>query len=468
MKKLNLNENFISRIWRDKMHYKDLKTTDGKTVEVLDYGVLNKNSGADYKNAKVRINDVVFCGDIEIHRSLKDWTLHKHKTSGKYNKVILQVVLWDEDFPDESYIPKAMKSREIPTVVLSRFLTKSIHEIWKEIINNPSKEFKIPCFPENQKVNPEIKKDCIENAGLKRIVYRTNRLKSALEKLEETGATINKKQIWENLFFEYILEALGFSKNKEQFLKFAGNVSLNKIKKSNLKLTDIESLFFGMAGFLYNLKFKDEYVEQLKIKWQLLKTKFQPVIMNRSEWNFFRLRPQNFPTIRMAYASSFCYELLFNDFFKRLILCFDKSKNIGKDLQNLFLDIQLSEYWKNHYIFGKEVNTKIKSIGEDRVRDIIINVVLPLLYLYAEKFGRSDLIEKTKNYYCNTKDKNENEITRVMQKQLSVKANTILEKQGLIHLHNFYCVKIKCNECLIGKKVYRKENFSDVLKIILY
>ncbi|MFA5404736.1 MAG: DUF2851 family protein [Ignavibacteria bacterium] len=468
MKKLNLNENFISRIWRDKMHYNNLKTTDGKPVEILDYGTVNKDSGADYKNAKVSIGNNIFRGDIEIHRSLMDWEQHNHKTEGKYNKVILQVVFWDEDFPEDANLPKAMKSREIPTIILSNFLTKSIHEIWKEIINNPSSEFRLPCYPANEKVDIELKNDWIKNISLKRIYYKTGRLKQRLEKLEETDASDSKKQMWEKLFFEYILEALGFSKNKEPFLKFAGNIDLNKIKKTNLTQFETESFFFGTAGLLSNLKYRDEYIQQLKEKWEILKNKFKPVIMNKAEWNFFRLRPQNFPTIRMAYAASFCRELLYNNFLKRMILCFEKSKNAKKELADLFLDIQLSAYWENHFVFGKKIYTKINSIGEERVRDIITNVVLPLLFFYAEQFGKNNLKEKVTEYYYTEKDGSENEITKVMQKQLNIKSKTISGSQGLIHLHNFYCVKGKCDECQIGKQVFEKDSVKDLLRIILY
>lgn len=468
MKKLNLNENFISRIWRDNLHYKDLRTTDGRQVEIIDFGLVNNDSGADYKNAKIRIGENTYAGDIEIHRSLRDWNLHEHKSDGKYNRVILQVVFWDEDFPEEAILPKAMKSREIPTVILSEFLTKSIHEIWKEIINNPSSEFKLPCYPGNENINTDLKMEWIRSIGLKRLFYRSGRLKQRLEKLEESGSTDTKRNLWEKIFFEFVLEALGFSKNKEQFLKFAENIDLSRIKKSNLTQTEIESYFYGASGMLQNLKYRDKYIEELKYNRDVLFDKFKPVVMNRAEWNFFRLRPQNFPTIRMAYAASFCRELLFNNFFKSVILIFEKSSKVEKDIVNLFLDVRLSPYWQRHYVFGKEVKTNISSIGEDRVKNIITNVILPLLHLYSDKFQKNTLRERITEYYLSAKSKDENEIIRVMQTQLNVKPKTISEKQGLIHLHNFYCVKGKCDECRIGKKVFNDSTVNDVLKIILY
>ncbi|MBI5403081.1 MAG: DUF2851 family protein [Ignavibacteriae bacterium] len=468
MKKLNLNENFISRIWAEKMYYSGLKTTDGKNVEILDYGIRNKDSGADFRNARINIGGNIFKGDIEIHRSKKDWFLHMHKGDDKYNKVILQVVFWEDEFSDENAIPKVSKSRIVPTVILSKFLTKSIHEIWKEIIENPSSEFKLPCWPENGKVDNEIKKDWIKKLSLKRLEYRSGRINSRLNAISEQTGSPEKKANWEKLFFEFTLEALGFSKNKEQFLRFAEILDYNKIKKYPLQKEEPEALFFGTSGLLSGLKYRDEYISRLKSTWEEIKETYKPQVMNKAEWNFFRLRPQNFPTIRMAYAVSLFRELVHNDFFKRAVLCFENSKSIKKDISGLFLGIRLTGYWSNHYVFGRQVKTEIKSIGEERVRDIVTNVVLPLLFLYSEKFNRNLLKEKVLHYYLATKEKNKNEVTKIMQVQTGISAATVSENQGLIHLHNFYCVEGKCKDCAIGGEVLKAAKDSELLRIILY
>ena len=161
MKKLNLNENFIGRIWQEPAYYDNLITTDGKKVEVVDFGRINRDSGADFRNSKILIDRQRFSGDVEIHRTTKDWFLHKHKKSGKYNRVILQVVMWrDDDFTDFSP-PLATKSRIIPTVILSEHLSKSIHEIWRDIINNPSVNFKLICNPDNKTLDESFKRKWI-------------------------------------------------------------------------------------------------------------------------------------------------------------------------------------------------------------------------------------------------------------------------------------------------------------------
>ena len=205
MKKLNLNENFVSRIWEESSYYEYLKTTEGHDVEVLNYGVRNFDSGADYRNAKVKINDMVYTGDIEIHRSLKDWSQHKHKRDGKYNKVILQVVFWDSD--DKENLPSVKGPRQIPTIVLSNFLVQSIHSIWKDIINKPSENFRLPCYPKNSELDNSIKKEFIKSTGLKRLKYKAQRIKQRLDTPINTSL---RKTIWEQALFEFILEALGF------------------------------------------------------------------------------------------------------------------------------------------------------------------------------------------------------------------------------------------------------------------
>ena len=464
MRKLNLNENFVSRIWEESSYYENLKTTEGHDVEVLDYGVRNFDSGADYKDAKVKINGVVYTGDVEIHRSLKDWSQHKHKRDGKYNKVILQVVFWDSDY-DKDSIPSVKGPRQVPTIILSNFLVRSIHSIWKDIINKPSENFQLPCYPKNLDLSSSIKKELIKSIGLKRIKYKAQRIK---QKLDTPINTSLRKTIWEQALFEFILEALGFSKNKKQFLKLASRMDLTKIKSLNLNLLQMDSLFYGSSGFLKELRFKDDYIQNLKSEWHKLNETLSFDTMNKSEWNFFRLRPPNFPTVRLAYASGLCYEILYNDFFKRVVLCFEKSKDVFKGLSDIFARIKISDYWIQHYNFGKKRNVSHKIIGKDRISDIVNNVLLPLLYLYSKEFGKKNLEEKVYLYFIQTKYKGKNEITRVMEKQLGYKVNSVSDEQGIIHLHNFYCVKGKCSECKIGDMIFNRVSEADYLKIILY
>lgn len=462
MKKLDLNENFISRIWENKDYYNDLHTTEGEKVSIINFGIKNFDAGADYKEAIIKIDTTIYKGDVEIHRSSSDWESHKHYKNKKYNRVILQVVMWGSDYEE---IPKMSKSRRIPTVVLSKFLNTSVHKIWQDIISNPSEEFKIPCYPDNVDVNPGLKRDWIFELSEMRLKYKTERIKY---KLICTGRDISSRENWEQVFFELIAEALGYSKNKEQFLKLANYLRLNQIKKLNLDLLQIDSVLYGSAGFLKDLKFKDEYITALKESWKGLSKKFDEVL-NKADWNFFRLRPANFPTIRLAYLSGLVHKIIYEEYFKKTVLIFELSKNIEKDFMLLFEEVTVNDYWLNHYNFGKECKYKAGSlVGRQRLTDIFINVIIPFVYLYAKMFEKPELTLKVKEVYAKLKSVNDNEVTRKMNAQLNFKTKYLQDEQGLIHLHNFYCVKGKCKECDIGKFLYYNDMTFEPMKIIIY
>lgn len=463
MKKLNINESFISRIWETPSYYETtLLTTENKVVEILDYGEKNSDAGPDFKDAQIRIDGILYSGDIEIHCNFQGWKQHNHKDDNKYNKVILQVVFWDEDDEERREIPRVKKSRHISTVILSKFLKQSIHTIWKDIINNPSSKFKIPCYPNVLELDDEFKKEVIKDFGFKRLRYKTIRLRNRLDDFHENR---NKKFTWEIMLFEFICEALGYSKNKSQFLKLARSLHYEEFENDKLF---IDAVLFGAAGFLHDLKFKDEYISVLKAIWNNAKNIKFPETLDKSEWNFFRLRPSNFPTVRLAYASGLLYKILFEGFLKQIISIFNNEKKIYNKLLELFLNVEISDYWKNHYNFGKETKSKTKYIGKERINDIIANVIIPLAYLYTLEFEIQDTKVKVLEFYSSLKCINTNEITRVMEAQMEVTSKTILEEQGLIHLHNFYCIKGKCYECRIGEKIFSANTVSEPMTIIVY
>lgn len=463
MKKLNLNENFICRIWEDKSCYAGLKAISGEIVEVIDTGIRNYDSGPDYKDAKIRINGNLFAGAVEIHRSPKDWYSHNHKGDDKYNDVILQAVLFrDED----DLIPVVRRVRKIPTVVLSEFLTKPLKEIWKEIINNPSPDFKLPCFPKNKSVPPQVKNEFLNTLGMDRLDYKTKRIN---ERLSEITDDISSRYSWEQILLEYIFEALGYSKNKKQFLKLAKNIPFAKIRKSGLDRENIDSMLFGQAGFLKDLKFKDEYIDKLKSDWHRCREIFKPEVMDKSEWNFFRLRPVNFPTLRLAYASGILNGIINEGLLKKIAGIFVEDTEPVNGLEEFFRNIQISGYWLHHYNFGKNSRRKSDIIGKQRITDIISNVILPFIKLYAQKFGKISLERKADYIFKKSKVKSKgNEITKVMENQIFRKVLTVSDEQSLIQLHNFYCMKGRCRECEIGKIVFENNSEIHPLKIILY
>ena len=472
MKKLTLNEKFISRIWENDAYYKDLQTTNNEVVEILDKGQMNFDEGPDYKDLTIRIDGKVFFGDMEIHRTFKDWKAHDHYKNNKYNKVVLQIVFWDED-DEKIELPKAKQSRLIPTVVLSKFLTHSIHFIWREIINDPSPQFKLPCRDNIQKASLPIKAKWINTLGTVRISERSKRIEKFFH---ENNFSLQNRSHWEITLYTFINEALGYSKNKEPFLKFSSLIAEHYEKLQSLKqdkLT-ISSLIFGVSGFLKNLKFKDDYILFLKDNWKKSFESKNPESMDRSEWVFFRLRPNNFPSVRLAYSSALLSELLYNDLLQRIFEPIKSNSDFIGAVSEILANIKADEYWNSHYDFGKESASESAVIGASRISEIITNVILPFALFYARSFLEKDksmqsITDNISSLYSTGKNSNTpNKITKVMQQQLEYKIKTLSEEQGIIQLHNFYCVKGRCVDCEIGDVVFENNMVKEPLMIIVY
>jgi hypothetical protein len=481
--KLNINESFICRIWEGGSNYfSNLLTTDNEPVVILDAGKRNYDGGPDYKNAKVRIGTKTLTGDIEVHRDFSGWAEHNHSNDRKYIPVVLQVVMWDSK---ERTSPKLRIKRDVSTVILSKFLNQSIHKIWREIIDSPSDKFLLPCYGKSSSASDEEIGEWFSGLSIERLNMKTRRIKERLTELgkESTGSRkpnvfIRKSALWEQVFYEYALEALGFSKNKEPMLKLAENLPLYKIKSVLSKSGEeqnilIQSLLFGSSGMLFDVRVKDDYVNTLKSTWENLKAYFKVPQQNKSEWHFFRLRPQNFPTLRLAYASQLIGKLLNENLFRDIILEF---KNTGFSVKecsrNLFelLFPGKDEYWSYHYNFGKTSKSKANLIGKERINDVIINVIIPVVYLYSVIFEKKAVQKNVMEFYNSFKFNPSNSVLDVIENQVlkerRIKINTPALEQAAIQLYNFHCIHERCSKCPIGEYAFKNNGYE--YKIIFY
>ena len=459
--RLNINENFICRIWEGGEKYlSGLVADSGEDVEVIDKGTRNFDSGPDYKNAKIKIGEKVLTGDVEIHRDHSNWVQHDHHNDRRYISVILHVVLWDS--PSRT-APKLRIKRELPTVILQNHLTKSIHDIWKEIISEPSDKFRLPCFANNSTASDEELVLWLGKLSVERLKLRAERIRGRLSELSRAAEKVLPKNrpLWEQALYEFIFEALGFSKNKEQMQSLAASAGLDTIRKfSGSKIDGIQAILFGTSGLLFDVRTKDPYTDNIKEIWRELSDKIKNPRLQRSEWAFFGQRPQNYPTIRIAYGSQIIYSLLNKELFRALILVFEdkefKVKQAVEDIMGL-LEPAADEYWNSHYDFGKASKAKNILAGRQRITDILINVIVPLLYLYSAEFDKKQLRMNVLKLYNEFPSNADNSVLRVMQSQLlgsrGVKSNSVAMEQGLIQLHNFYCTREKCDKCIVGRKV---------------
>ena len=489
MKGLNINESFICKIWEGgERFYSNTYTSAGEPVRVLDYGRRNFDAGPDYKDAKIKIGNKIYMGDIEIHKEFRNWFEHGHKSDSKYNSVILQVVLWDSP---SKINPKLRKKRDLSTVILSQFLNRSIHLIWQEIIDNPDKKLKLPCSEVNHKITDETVVTFLNQLALERLNLKASRMKERLIEIE-TGITgrntsmsnLNKQLVWEQMLYEFTFEALGYSKNKEPMMKLAKNLSLKRIRKILDSGTDdplmaVRSLIYGAGGMLFDLRLRNKYANKLKDQWNEFKDKMKIELVSKAEWQFFRLRPQNFPSVRLAFGSDLILKILNESLFRRVILEFDnkefKVRKAYLNLLSLFkLNIDKSSeggYVGDYLSFlDREGNLKYKYIGKERITDIIVNVISPLVYLYSKVFDKILLKENVFSLYNSLKIRTDNSVLNVIESQLlknrKIRINSPAMEQASIQLYNFYCMRERCLECKIGQKVFANSGYE--YKIIFY
>ncbi|NOS86119.1 MAG: DUF2851 family protein [Ignavibacteria bacterium] len=471
--KLNINEDFICRIWDGGIsYYTSLVTDSGEDVEVIDHGTRNYDSGPDYKNAKVKIGGKILTGDIEIHRDFKNWAEHSHSKDRRYNSVILHVVLWDSE---ERTPPKLRIKRELPTVILANHLSASIHDIWQDIISKPSAKFRLPCYDYNHLADDELITKWLGKLANERLNLRAGRIKSRLIELSGSGSVLSKNSsVWEQVLYEFIFEALGFAKNKEQMLKLSSNLNLELIKKhSGGSITGIQALLFGAGGLLFDVRVKDSYIDEIKENWKSVEGKLNIQKLERSHWNFFGQRPQNFPTLRLAYGSQIIYNLLNREQFKKIISLFSNRMLKPRDLFSGLVELlapQTDKYWLTHYDLGKSSKSKNILGGRQRITDIVVNVLIPFAKVYGEVFDDTEISNNTIEMYRKLRIKADNNIIRVINEQLlknrDIKINTPANEQAVIQLYNFYCTREKCDKCEIGKYVFDKKGYD--YKIIYY
>lgn len=471
--KLNINEDFICRIWEGgKLFLSGLQTLSGDDLEVVSLGTRNYSSGPDYTNAKVKIAGKTYSGDIEVHRDFKNWLQHSHQLDRRYNSVILHVVMWDSN---ERISPKLRIKRYLPSVILSNHLNTSIHNIWQQIITNPSKKFRIPCFEKNSDISDDIILKMLKITAAQRLELKSDRIKNRLFELSGYSNDLPKnKNLWQQVLYEFIFEALGFAKNKEQMLKLSSSVTLMKLKQyAGNDILKIQASLYGAAGLFFDVRSPEPYINELKSIWHSIENKLMIKHLDRSNWHFFGQRPQNFPTLRIAFGSQIALKIIQYELFKNMVLLF--SSNVKKpailfsELKKLFHP-QKDNYWSNHHDLGKASKAVNILGGEQRITDIIINAIFPLMHFYGNTFKNQLIINNVNQLYENITIKPDNSIIRIMQQQLlsgrKIKINTPALEQAIIQLHNFYCTREKCDKCLIGKDVFKNKGYD--YKIIYY
>ena len=356
---IEMNEEFLQYVWKFQLfnHY-NLRTSSEETVQIIHPGIQNFDSGPDFFNAKIKIGDTVWAGNVEIHIKSSYWNTHKHQFDAAYNNVILHVVYEDDK------ITYSFDDRELPVLAINEHMDSILEKNYIELINNQNW---IPC---SNQIN-EVKDIYIKNWLSKVLVGRLENKAIAIEE-----HLIANKNNWEEVFYQFLAKGFGFKINAQPFLMLAYALPIKYLHKHSDNLFQIEALLFGQAGLL-NRDFVDEYPRALKKEYSFLRNKYRLESIESHLWKFFRIRPSNFPTVRIAQFSS----LLFHSKTLFSLLLSQKDKN----QMNQIFDVTASSYWTTHYDFDKLSTKREKRFGKSSLDNLLINTVVPFFFVYGNK-----------------------------------------------------------------------------------
>ncbi|MFC0344964.1 DUF2851 family protein [Epilithonimonas hispanica] len=414
-----MNEEILQYLWNFKKFGNfDFISTDGRKIEILEFGEWNKNSGPDFLFAKIKIDDLIFAGNIEIHIKASDWFFHNHSGNPEFGNLILHAVyINDCDIPE-------LEKQNIPTLELKNYIDEEL--ILKH--QNLSKEHSfIACdelFDKN-KIPLFFQEEVL--------------LKKLDEKSEIFGKSLlNYQNNYEAVLFQNLAYTFGLKVNAEIFLQMAESLDFSIVQKIKQNPTQLEALFFGICDFLDESK--DERMQIWKREFDFLKVKF-----NLSDFRihpkFSKLRPPNFPTIRLSQLANLYHSQ--PNLFSKLI----EAKSI-EDLYKIFEDVKASGYWDNRFNFGKISSVESKKyLSQDFIDLIIINTILPLKYFYYKNHN-PEIVDDIFEFYKQMKPEKNSVLDE--WKKLGLKFENASQTQAFLYQYKVFCNQKKCLNCSIG------------------
>ncbi len=417
-----MTEEFLHHIWKFRLFNQlELTTANAEPVEIIKVGEHNFDAGPDFFNAKIKVGTTVWAGNVEIHINASDWQKHHHQIDKAYDNIVLHVV-YNADKPINR-----TSGELVPTIeIKNRLDTK----LFQNYLNFKSSNDWIPCEKRIGTV-PHL----IVNSTLDRLLLERLERKS---KLIMDSLALNNNN-WEETFYQLLARNFGFKTNSEPFELLAKSLPSIVLAKHKSSLLQIEALLFGQAGFL-DEHYKDKYVQQLQNEYAFLKKKFKLQSIDKHLWKFLRMRPYNFPTIRLAQFANLVYNS--SNLFSKII-----SSEKYNEL-NTLMNTDVSVYWQTHYTFDKVSTQRTKHLGEDACNNIIINTIVPFLFVYGKQKDEEKYVERSLAFLEATKGETNAVINK--WKALNISAKTAYSTQSLLQLKNEYCTHKKCLNCSIG------------------
>lgn len=423
-----MKEEFLHFIWKNRLFASnEPETSSGNKLLIIDPGTYNRDAGPDFFNSRIRVEGTEWAGNVEIHINASDWYRHKHHLDHSYDNVILHVVVNNDTFV------KTASGIEPETFVIS--WQKEVEERYNEYLNNPGF---IACRDDIGNIPVFSLRHWISRMAVERLEIKISKYKEALR------STNND---WDETLYRLLSRYFGLKVNSEPFNLLACHMPLKIIRKHADNRLQVEALLYGQAGMLepgvFEKEIYDEYYSSLLSEYKILRQKYSLNPIDPWMWKYHRLRPVNFPTIRISQLAGLLCKS------RSLFGMVKDSKTIG-DLAGIF-HCEASGYWDNHYVFGRYKKGKVKRTGDTMINLLLINTIIPLLFLYGKETGNAAYCSRATDFLDNIKPE-DNRLTREWGR-IGIIACSALESQGMIHLLEAYCKNRLCLDCQFGSKL---------------
>ncbi len=425
-----MNENLLHYVWKYRLfsnHH--LTTTQGETIEILSVGEHNPNAGPDFFNARIRCDKTILAGNIEVHTRSSDWRKHHHQKDKTYQNIILHVV-YEDDEPilstnHEALLTLVLKHR-IPMIVLERY--DDLQQLQPFI----------PCHQHWNTVDEFTKDRWLQRMVIERLETKCNTLELRL---------LETKNHWEEAFYITLAHNFGFKLNAIPFELTARQIPLTIFAKNKTNLFQIEAIIFGVAGFLNDDRISEKYYLDLRKEYEYQKQKYNFKEIDVTLWKFLRLRPANFPHVRLAQFANLIFRS--GHLFSKII----ESDNAQR-MRQLFT-CSATLFWDTHYTFQEKSNKRKKQLGDEAIKIIIINTVAPFLFLY----GKTMMLPKLQDLALELLEELPPEKNSILAKWQALKTElkNAARSQGLMHLKKQYCDTKLCLQCSVGLKILKNE-----------
>ncbi|RZL40776.1 MAG: DUF2851 family protein, partial [Pedobacter sp.] len=397
-------------------------------VEVLQQGSLNKHAGPDFSNAKLIISKTTWAGNIEVHLKSSDWFAHQHQHDEAYENVILHVVLEDDQ-------PVYRKDGSlIPTVVLKDLFNEALFEKYLAMVNSTND---FPCQRQIAKVDQFIIDGFLTRVVVERL---TEKSESIYEKLNHL------KGDWDETFYHFMAKNFGFKVNALPMEMLAQSLPQSIFAKHKDQPLQIDALLFGQAGFL-NQTFEDNYPKQLKQEYLFLKKKYSLKPIDVSLWKFMRMRPQNFPTLRLAQFAALI--VASNHLFSKILNTRDYRNSAV-----LFENLPVNSFWQTHYHFNKKAHQVSTQVGKKSIDNLLINTLSLFLFAYGKAMKQENYVTRALHLLEHLTAEENAVIQQFVDAGVTVKNS--FNSQAILQLKKFYCNEKKCLTCGIGIKLLKQ------------